>query len=279
MDDIFMNARNDEEVVQPQEGEQNTEQEVVPPEDMSDADFMKHIEGLKNGTITPRENIKPQNEAVNTSEQETAMTAKEPFKTFDTEEDFQGFMNKAIGDRLKSSRAEKERYEEYGRRAMNFYGGENYEDAISKMLDDVEAQFAESSGKTKEEFEEDMRLKMDAMKYRSQIAEVEEREKAISALCNEWAKEEEALKRAVPGFELSKAMENDEFKNLVVNEGMSLSSAYIILSQKQSKPQRQVVHEVGNTKGNAAGVGTKRPEEMSKEEFDAYIERIRKNGG
>ena len=120
---------------------------------------------------------------------------------------------------------------------------------------------------------------MDAFAYRRERAEAQAREDAINAIQAEWTREETALKAAVPGFELGKAMQNPDFKNLVLNEGMSISAAYIKLtSEKALKAPRPAISEIGNNRGIVSSQGAKDYSQMSTEEFMAHMNRIDEGG-
>lgn len=255
------------EVAQP-EGAEKPEGEVAQPEalDMSDGEFQGYIKNLKNGDMPKREEPKQ------ADEKEEA-----PFKSFATEEEFQTFMNKTVGDRLKKSKEDAAKYADIVRRAKSIYGDD--EQAVEKLFSGAEAAAAEEEGISQEEYKAQKELERDAMAWRHSVQKEKDEQEAIRQKQDEWRKEEEDLKAVIPDFDFMRAMQNENFKNAVLNDGMSLASAYI-KTQKSfvPEPKRKGVFEVGAGSQSGKAPGKVSPAEMSEADFSSYINKIRDRG-
>ncbi len=107
-------AENEETVAQSYEAE-NTEA-VASPQNMSSEEFSEYIKGINEAD--------PEN-AVHThdnTDEDSPEQTDVPYRSFKTQEEFQSFMNKAIGQRLKGSREEMQRYGAISDRQRLFYG-------------------------------------------------------------------------------------------------------------------------------------------------------------
>ena len=245
--------------------------ERVDTESMTDAEFMEHIRAIKDGTVPnnakniPEKQLKP--------EEEVTQKTDEPYRKFDTEEEFKGFISQTVKERLKGSREDKEKYDSIVRKAQSIYGG-SAEDAVDKMFADIEKRAADEKGMPVEEYRENISIKQDALSYRASKEAQAHRQAEIDAQIERWKTESEQLRSAIPDFDFEKAMENDVFKSAVLEQGMSLPAAYIFATKSSTanqKPKRQEVYEVGNSRmnnGQARGID---PMEMSDEEFKKYI--------
>ena len=274
-----------EEFAQPHAADNNNPEFAAPgrvaTEGMTDAEFAEYMKAIKDGTVpeinTGDKGASPDQSVI--SQEDTTQKIKEPYRKFDTEEEFKGFISQTVKERLKGSREDKERYDSIVRKAQSIYGGAA-EDAIDKMFADIEKRAADEKGQSLEEYREDINIKQDALSYRA-AKEAQDRQQAeIDAQIQRWEIESEQLKTVIPDFDFEKAMENDIFKSAVLEQGMSLASAYIVATKSYSatpRPKRQEVYEVGNSRmnnGQARGVD---PMEMSDEEFQKYIAGRRNN--
>lgn len=264
-------------IVPPQTADNNTDFAGSKEKDinsMTDEEFAAHISEIKNGTAGRKFAGNTQNPESDTDD--IAKKTQEPFRSFATKEEFDGFMKKTIGERLKGGREDKKRLDGITRRAQSIYGG-TAEEAIDKMFSDAETRFADELGKSLEEYREDISIKQDASAYRSQIEEQKRYQQAVDAQVQQWETESEQLKTVIPDFDFKQAMENDVFKSAVLEQGMSLASAYIYTTRTLQKPmeKRQEVYEVGNTRTRATPQGAVSPMDMSDEEFAKYIAGIR----
>lgn len=267
------------EVVSPQ-GAEITEEEVAQPHalDMNDADFDSYINGLKDGsgaenTAPPAEEHAEENKSEETSEE------TQPFRVFDTQEEFQNFMDKTVGERLRASKETEKRYVELENRAKSIYADDD--NALEKMIEAAEIQKAEENGETAEDFRHRQQLEREAALYRASQKEQQDAESAILAKQREWEHDSEQLRQVIPDFDFLRAMENKDFAHSVINDGMSVAAAYIKFSaaeKKQTPSPRREVYEVGAAAGKGAGVGAVDPVNMNDADFSAYIHGIKDKG-
>lgn len=252
------NASNFEEVVQPQGAQAEEEvaqpqgmqekEEFIPPHELSDEEFGSYIKGLSSGNSAESksgESVGSATLEANTREEDQKKQA-EPFMTFGTKEEFQGHIDKIIGERLKDARSQKEKYDAVAERARLFYGSENDADALERLLSDLENQAATERGVSVEEIRRENQERLDAQRFREIQRAEQEREQAISDIQARWERESEELRTAVPDFDFVKAMENENFRDLVLNKGMSIASAYITASKPSVEPpKRRMITEIG----------------------------------
>ncbi len=87
--------------------------------------------------------------------------------------------------------------------------------------------------------------------------------------------DEKRLKQIIPGFSVSKAFENEEFKRLVLGEGMDLFTAYEKLNPTFGGEKVGIIDEVGSTAyASTPGSSSSDITSLSDEEFKRYIKRI-----
>lgn len=253
-------------------------QEEISPQDLDSDAFDEYISNLKNSDTPP---VHPDTANQAADEPDAEHHSEEPFKTFDTEEDFQSFMNKAIGERLKSAKQTQHKYEDILRRAKGLYGGDDPDFAINKMFDDLERQAAADAGQSFEEYKENQQMRMDAAAYRDSVAKQNALEEAIRAKQEEWNRDSQQLKAIIPDFDFLKAMENKDFSDAVLNGGMSVAAAYIKTANQTGAAEaaaRTPVHEIGSRGGIGAAAETVNPVNMSDRDFSAYIANIKSRG-
>lgn len=125
--------------------------------------------------------------------------------------------------------------------------------------------------------EEDIEaLRADAMRYREHTKKKADFDKQVKQIQQGWAKDIEAMKKVVPGFDFAKAMENKEFYNLVM-KGTSIPIAYLAVTAKMQKaePQRRVIAQNAQSTSAQNGSPDQSVENMSDEDFARYIKRIK----
>ena len=140
----------------------------------------------------------------------------------------------------------------------------------------MERQAAEESGKTVEEIREESRLRADAEAYRQIKRQKDAEEAQIRSIQESWMKEEQQLKTFISDFDFKKAMENKAFKSAVLDEGLSISAAYIkTLKNQPEERKRERVFEVGAGDGRGAEMGGVDPMQMNEKDFSNYIRKIK----
>lgn len=260
-----------EEVVSPQ-GTEDITGEAVPPQgeqnsnDMTDEEFDQYVEELKKG------NVRKEEPAVT---QPTEVQEDEPFRSFQTEEDFQQFMDKTVGKRLHGSKVIEEKYNAIIDSVRGLYPDQNPEDAISKMVADAKRQAAEESGKTVEEIEEENSLRADAEAYRQIKRQEQEKNQRMDDIQKKWEQEEAQMKQVIPDFDFEKAMENEVFKSAILDEKLSISTAYLkALNGAPVQKKKERVFEIASGSGRGVEMGRVDPTQMNDKDFDKYIRGI-----
>ena len=270
-------TENFEEAVPPQQGAEE-QREAAPPDvnDMSAAEFGAYIDGLKNGNTQVSESP-----AKETSEPEKPEEKEEkPFRAFATEAEFQGFMNKVMGERLKSVREEKEKYTSLAKRAADYYGTDP-DAAVDALFADLDEQAATASGQTLEEYKAQQQLLRDAENWQNMQKQQEQREQIIAQIQQQWQQESEQLKSVIPDFDFEKAMENDDFRTLVLDKQLSVAAAYITLTNsaaKAAQPKRAPIHEAARFASKPANPDSVNPLAMSDSDFLNYCQKIKDRG-
>lgn len=202
-----------------------------------------------------------------------------PFRTFGTREEFQDFMDRTVGERLRASKEAEKRYAALDARAKSIYADD--ENALEKLIENAERQKAEENGETPEAFRQRRQLEHDAALWRASQEERLRTENAVREKQLEWEREETQLKQVIPDFNFMRAMENKDFAHAVINEGMSPAAAYIKLSASEKQPEvpaRRHVTEVASVAANGSAGAAVDPVNMNDADFSAYIHSIKAKG-
>ena len=87
--------------------------------------------------------------------------------------------------------------------------------------------------------------------------------------------DEGKIKKIIPGFSVAKALENEEFKRLVLNEGMDLFSAYEKINAIRKAENGGLIDEVGDSAyASTPGSADYDITSLSEEDFNRYIKKI-----
>lgn len=279
MDKDFIEAENKTgDIASPQGAENNTE-EIAQPRtgDMDDTEFDAYISGLKDGsagsenTTQAEEHDALQNDSAQAEE-------KQPFRTFETREEFQSFMDRTVGERLRTSKETEKKYADLEARAKGIYADD--ENALEKLIEAAESQKAEEIGETADEFRRRQQTEREAALYRAAQKEQQDTQNAILEKQREWERDSQHLREVIPDFDFMRAMENKDFAHAVINEGMSVAAAYIKLSNSEKQtaaPARREVFELGAA-ASRGGAGAVDPVNMNDADFSAYIQSIKDKG-
>lgn len=296
MNDNNLNAEVNEEAVRPQYDENGAEDTLVSDEEitepqktvdeMSDEEFLSYINSAQNGTVPERSHSEvqtndeqdEQDNSDDTGSAEPADAAKsEPFKVFNTQEEYQGEFDRIIGERLKKSREGMETLEGLKQQALNFYGADDGDAALAQLIDDLQAQNAEKKGISVEDYKQQSQDSIDAQKYRNEQNRISDEQRKIADIQSRWQRESEDLKAIIPDFDFAKAMQNKTFYENIVN-GTSVPTAYLAANKAAApapKQQRRAIPQNGNAKGGSAGKVEANPAAMSDADFARYIEKIK----
>lgn len=294
MEEKNLNAEVNEEAVQPQrENGAEEREEITEPQnsvdDMSDEEFESYINSAQNGTVPEnqtdiRREVQAEDEQDNSDNTGTAEPAEsekksEPFKQFATQEDYQREIDRIIGERLKKTREDTEKFEGLKELSRRFYGGEDADASIRQLIDDLRAQNAEKSGVSVEEYTRQEQDSIDARRYREEQSRQAEEQKRIGEIQRRWQKESEDLKAVVPDFDLNTALGNKTFYDNLV-KGFSVSTAYLAANKAAqsaaAKPKRRPIEQVGAAK-SYGGKAEANPETMSDRDFADYINRLKRS--
>lgn len=267
-----------------------TQEEVTEPQrnnidEMSDEEFLSYINSAQNGTVPENQSEVQANDeqgkqetSDDTGDAEPADAAQaEPFKVFNTQEEYQGEFDRIIGERLKKSREGMETLEELKQHALNFYGTDNGDTALAQLIDDLQQQNAEKKGISVEDYKQQSQDSIDAQKYRNEQSRISDEQQKIADIQSRWQRESEDLKAIIPDFDFAKAMQNKTFYENIVN-GTSIPTAYLAANRADAptvKQQRKAIPQNGNMRGAGAGKVEANPAAMSDADFARYIERIK----
>lgn len=302
MNNENLNANETEDAVQPQDGEEVTEEVAAPQEvdveSMSDEQFESYINSAQNGAVSHTNT-----DAADSSDREQSAAAEnednpdiegeaepadeaKPFMVFDTQEAYQGeidrIVSKRYGDLVKKNREELDTLSRLKAQARNFYQDAADDDAaVLALLEDLQEQCAQRQGISLEAYKRHSQDTIDAERYRAEIAKRESEQAQIAQIHNRWRLESESLKSIVPAFDFEKALDNKTFYDCIA-AGKSVAEAYMAASVqeknaegKAEKPEtkRKPIKQVGNQRGGMAGNVQFDPAKLSDDEFDRYIEK------
>lgn len=269
-----------------------SEEEITEPQkavdEMSDEEFLSYINSAQHGNAevqgtateqseaeTAEDNAESEDDAGDTDP--THVEKTEPFKVFNTKEDYQSEFNRIIGERLKKSREGMETLEGLKHQALNFYGAEDGDAAIAQLIEDLNAQNAEKKGVSVEDYKQQSQDSIDAQKYRDEQSRIYDEQRKIADIQSRWQRESKDLKAIIHDFDFAEAMQNKTFYEHIVN-GASVSTAYLAANKAAApavKQQRKAIPQNGNMRGSGAGKVEANPAAMSDADFARYIERIK----
>ncbi|HIU48797.1 MAG TPA: hypothetical protein IAB04_05490 [Candidatus Avimonoglobus intestinipullorum] len=269
-----MHAADEVQQEQPQEG--------ASVDNMTEEEFSAYIETAKQGA----QDIEG---AQAHTQQEQPQEPKEepPFRSFQTEEELQEFQNEAVRQQIQELHDQYNPYmEQLGQLtelAKGYYGEKNGKTALEQLLADLQAQSAERDGKSVEEYLQQKELERDAKAYRQQQEAQQKRQQEVGNICREWERQERVLKTIVPGFSLRRALSDKAFYKRVVEDGYSISEAYMAQDapgritggeNQTNTPRRRIIQEAGAQAQARQGVIRQDAKNMTDNEFEEYIRRI-----
>lgn len=284
-------GRNVEDFTQPQTEPENPEvahgedaagDDGVTPEiieNMTSAEFRQYLDNLGNETDAVAEDTEqaepePENAEVGTPPEEPAPA----YRTFATQEEYEADRNKAISEafdkRFKNAHERDEMLKRIERSAKSFYG--DAEDPVGRMIQDLDAQAAEQSGQTVEEYRSAQSEAAELEAFRAEKAEREKRRRAEEQILADWRRGEADLKTIVPDFDLNDAMRDQAFAS-ALSGGASVAQAYMAMqsSKPAPKPARREISQNAQGVRKGTGESQRNPAKLPPAEFNAYIESIR----
>lgn len=304
MEEKNLNANETEEVVQPQSGAEEIEESAAPQtvdvDDMTDDEFEDYLSKLAQDEKISAPEVKPSEASDeeqsaaesggsedNSDEKGTAKPAgaddkTQPFKTFQSQEEYQSeidrIVSKRYGELRQKNRGELEMLDRLKTQARNFYTDAADDDAaVAELIADLQQQNADRQGIGIEEYKQNMQQAEDAKRFRDQQSLEAQQQARITEIQNRWRAESESLKKIVPTFDFQKALENKTFYD-AISAGESVHMAYMMANkqaeaQKPQPPARKPIAQVAQQKGGMAGKTHVNVDNMTDEEFDEYISR------
>ena len=296
MDEQITNAELKEEIsaAETQESGENTDAQTAAAqsaEEMTDEAFEDYLKNIRENqeanqhvsnaqTQEPSDGkdegsaAKPENEA----EEEV----QKPYRIFKSQDDWQRTIDRIVGDRLKGTKQQKEQLDKIVQQAAAFYGAEDTDELINRLVDDLRVQNADKRSMDIEDYRRQEKDMIDARKYREEERERQESQNRVEAIKNRWIRESEELKSLVPDFDFNAAMQDESFYNSVI-EGKSLSAAYIAAKgaaaanqpRQEEQPKRRAIKQNGAQAAASGGVVNFNPETASDADFMKYINKIK----
>lgn len=288
--DDTLNSNTSEEVVHPQTENSNSVEEVVHPQEgiltpedidnMSAEEFARYLsepdytpdaaevtdEETDSNSATDEESANQTGAESETVVQEETPAA--PFKTFNTEEEYEAEVgkriNSSIRQRMRKHNEQAEKYSKLEHMAKEYYP--NSQDSLSELTADLEEQAAERAEIPVEEYRQRRDDAMDAEAAREQ-------EKII----NGWQRDAEQIKYINPDFNLSKAVKNPVFAKML-GDGKTVFEAYAATNKPAppKAPARKPILQNGASPGGGTGSRqASNPANLPDAEFKKYIEECR----
>lgn len=235
-------------------------------ESMTDEDFYEYLRQIS--TRAMRSVSSPETDTPKSDKEET-----EPFKTFSSEEEYNSDRQKYADELYAPMRTDNETFNKIKELADRYYEG----NGIEKLVADLESLIAEEEGINPDEYREKQELIRDAQSWRSQQSQQKEDDDKRNEIINRWKAEAERLKAKVPDFDFVKAMENPEFRKLIIDGG-SISEAYYSLRladlDNGSAKGRQPLNQNAASKNAYAGGGVNDLMSLNDKDFMKEIRKI-----
>lgn len=271
------------------EAEETTEPDI---EAMSDAEFEEYLRGAAEQEPAEyteehppeyAEEAGPETEEAAEEAAEAEAVGDTPYKTFATEDDFNAALEQYVtdnyGDRLRRGDEAAALNDRLSQTASRFYD-DGEEDPLGRLSGDLEAQTAQRAGQTPEEYRAAEADRRDLEAYRSQQQAQQDIEAGRQQILDRWNAETERLRQNVPDFDLDIAMQNPEFREMVVG-GASIDGAYYAmkyneLQSQQEQPRRSIPQNAQQT-GTKPGSSVNDMMSMNDGDFRNQLKRIMNN--
>lgn len=271
------------------EAEETTEPDI---DAMSDAEFEEYLRSAaeqepaeNTGELPPeyREEAGPETEEAAEEAAEAEAVGDTPYKTFATEDDFNAALEQYVtdnyGDRLRRGDEAAALNDRLSQTASRFYD-DGEANPLERLSGDLEAQTAQRAGQTPEEYRAAEADRRDLEAYRSQKQAQQDIEAGRQQILDRWNAETERLRQNVPDFDLDTAMQNPEFREMVVG-GASIDGAYYAmkyneLQTQQEQPRRSIPQNAQQT-GTKPGSSVNDMMSMNDGDFRKQLKRIMNN--
>ena len=203
-----------------------------------------------------------------------------------------------IQKRFKNDSAANARLSEYERSLeplYGMYGVDNPADLAARLqnTDAIYAERAEAAGLTIDQYKERLTLEAEAARGR-QLQQQMEQQRASQRQYDQWVAEAEQLKEALPNFDLALESQNPEFIDYLT-KGVPLDKAFMLTHLDEfmngnnnavaSEAKNSVVSQIrmrnerpaeASVKNSRAVIRKSNVNELTNEDIDAIIERVRR---
>lgn len=296
-----LNSNTTEEVVHPQTENSNTAEEVVHPQEgeltpedinnMSSEEFARY---LTDANYTPDaaevddeetdSNSVSEDESANQNGAESETVPQEetppaPFKTFNTEEEYEAEVgkriNSSIRQRMRKHNEQAAKYSKLEHMAKEYYP--NSQDSLSELTSDLETQAAERAEIPVEEYRQRMNDARDAQLYRERMQSESNAARERENIINGWQRDAEQIKYINPDFDLREAVKNPAFAKML-GDGKTVFEAYAAVHKPAppKTPERKPIMQNGASPGGGTGSRqASNPANLSSADFKKFIEECR----
>lgn len=309
--DDTLNSNTSEEVVHPQTENSNSVEEVVHPQEgiltpedidnMSAEEFARYLsepdytpdaaevtdEETDSNSATDEESANQTGAESETVVQEETPAA--PFKTFNTEEEYEAEVGKRINSSIRQrmrKHNEQEKYSKLEHMAKEYYP--DSQDSLSELTADLEEQAAERAEIPVEKYRQRQNDARDAQLYRELTADLEkqaaewmqretEAAREQEKIINGWQRDAEQIKYINPDFNLNEAVKNPVFAKML-GDGKTVFEAYAATNKPAppKSPARKPILQNGASPGGGTGSRqASNPANLPDAEFKKYIEECR----
>ncbi len=284
----------------PREDGEVTAEDIMGMSDEDFADYMNSVKGGKSdaepeyaepeyaeaeGPVPESEPEETEPDNTETEYVETEDAEPEPpkpFKTFATEDEYNGAINEAVNRRFAYDR---DNAKTLGRieRAFKGLDTEAGDDWIDRIVNHFDEAAAERDEVPVDEYRQKRRDSEDLQRYRAAERHINDQKDNMAKICERWKRENEELKEVAPDFDFVSAVEgNAAFKDALL-KGASVAQAYLAsgmaekkpeVQPKQAKPKRAEIAQNAQTSARGTGEGRVNPASLSDKDFKAYINKI-----
>lgn len=299
--DNTLNSNTTEEVVHPQTENSNSVEEVVHPQEgvltpddinnMSSEEFARYLSETDYtpdaAEVTDEEtgsNSASAEESANQTGAESETVTQEetpaaPFKTFNTEEEYEAEVgkriNSSIRQRMRKHNEQAEKYLKLEYMANKYYP--NVQDSISELTADLEEQAAERAKMPVEEYRQRQNDARDAQLYRERMQRETDAARERERIINGWQRDAQEIKYINPDFNLSEAVKDPVFAKML-GEGKTVFEAYGATHKPAppKTPARKPILQNGASPGGGTGSRqASNPANLPSAEFQKFIEECR----
>jgi hypothetical protein len=249
-------------------------------ENMSDEEFDNYLSNAyDNDAYEDTEQPETEEAAEEAAENEDGSEDDAPYKSFATEEDYNkalnDYVNAKYGKELIDNRSKAETLRQIEELARSYYG--DSDNALQALLDDLEQQNASNRGVDVDTYRQNEADRRDLETYRSQQKAEQEARDGRQRIIDQWNSDTERLKQTVPEFDLEQAMQNEEFRNAVIN-GASVPEAYYSIKYRELQPQpRDGIRQNALSRGTRSGGGLNDMMSMNDKDFRSQLKKIMNN--